>query len=132
MTRIAPHGCDASPALFDFCVLFEWLSTDFGDLGRVGWRFSIFRRMSGQLVGVEVEEAVVALRAALDRLGYGRSRRIATASQRRALAGRMAHPDARRPAQGHPTTLDRPRIDPTQTPTRNTMHDTALDPVPAA
>jgi hypothetical protein len=56
-----PVGYASSTTLFDFCVLFEWLSTDFGDLGRVELRLSIFRRMSGQLGGVQAEEAVAAL-----------------------------------------------------------------------
>jgi hypothetical protein len=111
-------------------------------------------------------------------LGYGRSRRIASASQRRALAARDGgcvfpgcdhppdwteahhitpwnqggktdldnlcllcdhHHDHHRRAgwrivmqHGRPWAIPPPWIDPTQPPTRNTMHDTTLDPVPAA
>jgi HNH endonuclease len=111
-------------------------------------------------------------------LGYGRSRRIATASQRRALAARdggCCFPGCDHPPDwtevahhltpweqggktdlndlallcdhhhdhhqtgwriqmrdGRPWAIPPPWTDPTQTPTRSTMHDTTLDPVPAA
>jgi Domain of unknown function (DUF222) len=81
-------------------------------------------------------------------LGYGRSRRIATAAQRRALAARdsgCGFPGCDHPAgpdrgtSPHPVGTGRrphaippPWIDPDQTPIRNTMHNTTLNPVPAA
>ncbi|HEX2307314.1 MAG TPA: DUF222 domain-containing protein [Jatrophihabitantaceae bacterium] len=80
-------------------------------------------------------------------LGYGRSRRIATASQRRALAARDSgccfpgcdHPAGLPRPPPHPVGTGRrphaippPWIDPDQTPIRNTMHNTTLNPVPAA
>ena len=110
-------------------------------------------------------------------MGYGRSRRIASAAQRRALAGRDGgcvfpgcdHPPDWSEAHhvtpwdrggktdlanlallcdhhhdhhqrtgwritminGRPHAIPPPWIDPHQTPIRNTMHDTALDPLPA-